>query len=82
MKKRKTTRNLHIFRKILVISSETPGLLREEMETSIDTLKNIQKKLDFEIELLREKSFSNNTRFIDEYLVRKHIDQEDFMEVR
>lgn len=52
------------------------------MEASIATLKSIQIILDFEIQLLREKSFLNNTRFINEYLIRKHIDQEDFLEVR
>ncbi|CAF3813523.1 unnamed protein product [Rotaria magnacalcarata] len=65
-----------------VTNSELPGLLHEEMEASIATLKSMQTLLDFEIELLREKSFSNKTRFLNEYLIRKHIDEEDFMEVR
>ncbi|CAF2993687.1 unnamed protein product [Rotaria socialis] len=65
-----------------VTSSESPGLLREEMEASIATLKSMQALLDCEIELLREKSLSNKTRFLNEYLIRKHIDEEDFMEVR
>lgn len=38
--------------------------------------------LDSEVQLLREKSVANNTRFINEYLIRRHIDQDDFMEVR
>lgn len=52
------------------------------MEASVATLKSMQAALDFEIQLLREKSVTNNTRFINEYLIRRHIDQEDFMEVR
>ena len=52
------------------------------MEAAVATLKSMQAVLDSEVQLLREKSVSNNTRFINEYLIRRHIDQEDFMEVR
>jgi hypothetical protein len=52
------------------------------MEASVATLKSMQAVLDSEVQLLREKSLTNNTRFIHEYLIRRHIDQEDFMEVR
>lgn len=52
------------------------------MEASIATLTSMQAVLDSEVQLLREKSVANNTRFINEYLIRRHIDQEDFMEVR
>ncbi|CAF1232558.1 unnamed protein product [Adineta steineri] len=65
-----------------VSDGETPGLLSDEMEASVATLKSMQAVLDSEVQLLREKSSSNNTRFINEYLIRRHIDQEDFMEVR
>ncbi|CAF0791591.1 unnamed protein product [Rotaria sordida] len=65
-----------------ITDGESPGLLHDEMEASFATLKSIQAILDSEIQLLREKSFLNNTRFINEYLIRRHIDQEDFMEVR
>ena len=61
---------------------ETPGLLTDEMEASIATLKSMQAVLDAEIQLLREKSLANNTRRTTEYLIRRNIDQEDFMEVR
>ncbi|CAF4452620.1 unnamed protein product, partial [Adineta steineri] len=53
-----------------------------KMEASVATLKSMQAVLDSEVQLLREKSSSNNTRFTNEYLIRRHIDQEDFMEVR
>ncbi|CAF3922893.1 unnamed protein product [Rotaria magnacalcarata] len=52
------------------------------MEASVATMKSMQAVLDSEIQLLREKLVSNNTRYINEYLIRRHIDQEDFMEVR
>jgi GTPase len=61
---------------------ESPGLLVDEMEASVATLKSMQAVLDSEVQLLREKSLANNTRCINEYLIRRHIDQEDFMEVR
>ncbi|CAF0834023.1 unnamed protein product [Rotaria sp. Silwood1] len=65
-----------------VTDAESPGLLIDEMEASVATLKSMQAVLDSEVQLLREKSVSNNTRYINEYLIRRHIDQEDFMEVR
>ncbi|CAF2849862.1 unnamed protein product [Rotaria sp. Silwood2] len=65
-----------------VTDGECPGLLNDEMEASVATLKSMQTVLDSEVQLLREKSVSNNTRYISEYLIRRHIDQEDFMEVR
>ena len=61
---------------------ESPGLLPDEMEASVATLKSMQAVLDAEIQLLREKSLANNTRRTTEYLIRRNIDQEDFMEVR
>lgn len=61
---------------------ESPGLLPDEIEASVATLKSMQAVLDSEVQLLREKSHANNTRFTHEYLIRRHIDQEDFMEVR
>lgn len=63
---------------------ESPGLLHDEMETSVATLKSMQAVLDCEIQFLREKTSSSNngTRSIQEFLIRRHIDQEDFMEVR
>ncbi len=67
---------------ILVHDGETPGLLVDEMEAAVATLKSMQAVLDSEVQLLREKSVSNNARFINEFLIRRHIDQEDFMEVR
>jgi GTPase len=66
----------------LVTDGESPGLLVDEMEASVATLKSMQAALDSEIQLLREKSVANNTRYINEFLLRRHIDQEDFMEVR
>lgn len=66
----------------LVMDAESPGLLTDEMEASIATLTSMQAVLNSEVQLLREKSVANNTRFINEYLIRRHIDQEDFMEVR
>ncbi|CAF1273529.1 unnamed protein product [Adineta ricciae] len=65
-----------------VIDAETPGLLADEMEASIATLRSMQAVLDSEVQLLRQKSLANNTRFVNEFLIRRHIDQEDFMEVR
>ncbi len=67
---------------ILATDGESPGLLVDEMEASVATLKSMQAVLDSEVQLLREKSLANNTRYINEYLIRRHIDQEDFMEVR
>lgn len=65
-----------------VTDGESPGLLPDEMEASVATLKSMQAVLDSEVQPLREKSVANNTRFINEYLIRRHIDEEDFMEVR
>ena len=42
----------------------------------------MQAVLDSEVQLLREKSMSNSSRHISEFLIRRHIDPEDFMEVR
>ena len=67
---------------ISVSDGECPGLLVDEMEASVATMKSMQAVLDSEAQLLREKSVSNNTRYVNEYLIRRHIDQEDFMEVR
>lgn len=63
---------------------ESPGLLPEEMESSVATLKMMQAVVDCEIQFLREKTSTTNnvTRSIQEFLIRRHIDQEDFMEVR
>ncbi|CAF4199130.1 unnamed protein product [Rotaria socialis] len=63
-----------------VADGECPGLLVDEMEASVATMKSMQAVLDSEVQLLREKLVSNNTRYINEYLIRRHIDQEDFME--
>ncbi|CAF3676418.1 unnamed protein product [Rotaria sordida] len=65
-----------------VTDGECPGLLIDEMDASVATLKSMQAVLDSEIQLLREKSLSNNTRYVNEFLIRRHIDPEDFMEVR
>lgn len=70
------------YRSFVVIDAETPGLLADEMDASIATLKSMQAVLDSEVQLLRQKSLANNTRFVNEFLIRRHIDQEDFMEVR
>jgi hypothetical protein len=67
---------------ILVTDGESSGLLPDDMEASVSTLKSMQAILNGEIQILREKSFANNTRFANEYLLRRHIDEEDFMEVR
>ena len=79
--KQKHADELFIF-SILVTDGESPGLLADEIEASIATLKSMQAVLDSEFQLLRKKPFANNTRFTHEYLIRRHIDQEDFMEVR
>lgn len=65
-----------------VTEPENPGLLQDEIDASVATLKSMQTVLNAELELLREKSFSNNTRFVHEYLIRRQIEEEDFMEVR
>ena len=71
----------HVF---AVGDGESPGLLHDEMETSVATLRSMQALLDCEIQFLRERASSSNnvTRSIQEFLVRRHIDPEDFMEVR
>ncbi|CAF0835047.1 unnamed protein product [Didymodactylos carnosus] len=64
------------------VDCDCPGLLSDEMEASVATLTSMASVLNSEIQLLREKTLVNNTKFIKEFLIRRHIDEEDFMEVR
>lgn len=67
---------------VIVADGEAPGLQADEMEASVATLTAMQVELNAEIQFLREKLTANNTRHVREYLVRRRIDEEDFMEVR
>ena len=52
------------------------------MDASVATLRSMQAVLNAEIQFLREKQTEVNTRHIQEFLIRRNIDEEDFMEVR
>ena len=66
----------------LVADGESPGLLSDEMDASVATLTSMQAVLNAEVQFLRERQTGNNTRHAKEFLIRRNVDEEDFMEVR
>ncbi|XP_052267319.1 GTP-binding protein 1-like [Dreissena polymorpha] len=59
---------------------DTPGLKLEDMEASIATLKSISETLNYEITKLRERHEKEG--LVTEFLLRKTLDLQDFMEIR
>ncbi|KAK3602396.1 hypothetical protein CHS0354_030117 [Potamilus streckersoni] len=57
-----------------------PGLKEEDMQASIATLKSIAETLNYEMVQLRERQAKEG--LVIEYLLRKKLRLEDFMEVR
>lgn len=67
---------------MLVADGDSPGLSTDEMDASVATLKSMQAILNAELQFLRDKQTGVNSRHIQEFLIRRNIDEEDFMEVR
>lgn len=59
---------------------DTNGLNKEDLDASIATLKSLVQSCDAELLHLREKTSSGGT--VVEYLVRKKVEDEDFIEIR
>ncbi|XP_062622202.1 GTP-binding protein 1-like [Saccostrea cucullata] len=59
---------------------DSPGLSPEDMQASIATLKSIAESLHLEMVQLRERKEGEG--LVTEYLLRKTLDNDDFMEVR
>jgi len=62
------------------LDGDTPGLKEEDMHASIATLKSIAETLDYEIAQLRERHEKDG--LVTEFLLRKKLDLQDFMEIR
>lgn len=65
---------------IVVTESDTPGLNEEDMAASIATLHSMAQALDAECIQLRVRNVDEGQ--VAEYLIRRHADESDFMEVR
>ncbi len=52
----------------------------QDFQASVATLKSIGESLDMEVVSLRERNFEEGKT--SEFLLRKRLDSEDFMEVR
>ncbi|XP_060571466.1 GTP-binding protein 1-like [Ruditapes philippinarum] len=59
---------------------DPPGLTVEDMQASIATLKSIADSLNYEIVQLRERHEKEG--LVTEFLLRKKLDIQDFMEIR
>lgn len=59
---------------------DAPGLKEEDMQASVATLKSIAETLDYEIVQLRERHEKEG--LVSEFLLRKKLDIQDFMEIR
>ena len=62
------------------LDGDTNGLNKEDLDASIATLKSLVQSCDAELLHLREKTSSGGT--VVEYLVRKKVVDEDFIEIR
>ncbi|XP_052788264.1 GTP-binding protein 1-like [Mya arenaria] len=60
--------------------TDNPGLKEEDMHASIATLKSIAETLDYEVAKLRERHEKEG--LVCEFLLRKKLDSQDFMEIR
>ncbi|XP_045213581.1 GTP-binding protein 1-like [Mercenaria mercenaria] len=59
---------------------DPPGLKEEDMQASVATLKSIADSLNYEIVQLRERHEKEG--LVTEFLLRKKLDIQDFMEIR
>ncbi|KAL4240524.1 GTP-binding protein 1 [Mactra antiquata] len=59
---------------------DPPGLKDEDMQASVATLTSIAETLDYEMVKLRERHEKEGA--VCEYLLRKKLDSQDFMEIR
>lgn len=65
---------------IHVVDGDNPGLKEDEMQASIATLRSIAESLDYEVAKLRERHEKDG--LVSEFLLRKKLDSQDFMEIR
>ena len=65
---------------MLLIEGDTPGLTEDDMAASIATLQSMADTLDAECVQLRQRQVDSG--LVGEFLIRKHADEKDFMEVR
>lgn len=69
-----------------VSEGEEDGLLADEMEASIATLRSMEVSLNAAIKELREKQITTASnqqkKYVKEFLIRKKAEEEDFTEVR
>lgn len=63
-----------------LVDGDSPGLKEEDMQASVATLKSIADSLDYEIVQLRERHEKDG--LVSEFLLRKKLDIQDFMEIR
>lgn len=59
---------------------DAPGLSQEDMQASIATLRSIAESLSLEMVQLRERKEGDG--MVTEHLLRKTLENDDFMEVR
>lgn len=64
----------------LFVEGDKPGLKDEDLHASVATLRSIAESLDLECVLLRERAAEEGK--VAEFLLRKRLKSEDFMEVR
>lgn len=62
------------------LEGDAPGLSQEDMQASIATLKSIADSLGLEMAQLRERKEGEG--LVTEFLLRRSLEFDDFMEVR
>lgn len=65
---------------VFAIEGDPPGLKAEDMQASVATMKSIAESLNLESVFLRDRMGPEGE--IKEFLLRKKVEMEDFMEVR
>lgn len=65
---------------IFFLEGDAPGLSQEDMQASIATLKSIADSLALEMAQLRERKEGEG--LVTEFLLRRSLEFDDFMEVR
>ena len=65
---------------LVCIEGDAPGLSAEDMQASIATLKSIAESLGLEMAQLRERKEGEG--LVTEFLLRRTLEYDDFMEVR
>lgn len=64
----------------LIVDGSEDGLKEDEYEASVATLQSLATTLEADCVLLRQIKTDN--RLTGQYLVRKRLDQQDFLEIR